>query len=158
MFSKFEIKFSISAKEILEKIEHNPVIQSIPIQGPFGKSEVRLEREAKDNHIRIRITRMLIVFSFFFGRAELISVNEKECKLRGWIVAGPILLFFFTFAYSFMTYELVRIGIRDFGTDRFVFSMVITAVAFLFFILIPVFVLRGWRKKLQKEITKKLEN
>lgn len=155
MFSKLKIDFPISKKEVLDSINANQVIQTLPTLLSFGQPRVQWENTQDENNLKIRFRSMFIMYPFF-GNANLTSTNQNESRMVGRIIIGPIFLIFLSFAYSFMTYELIKNGIRDAGTDRFISSMIITSIAFLAFILIPLFVVGRWRKNLKKEIIRQI--
>lgn len=155
MFSKLKIDFPIAKKEVLDTIIANQVIQTLPTLLPFGQPRVQWENTQDENNLKIRFRNLFIMYPFF-GNAKLTSTNQNESRIVGRIIIGPIFLIFFNFAYSFMTYELIKNGIRDAGTDKFIPSIVITSVAFLAFILIPLFVVGRWRKNLKKDIIRQI--
>jgi len=155
MFSNLKITFPNSKEEVLAKISEHSTIQELPFAMLYGNPTVKWTNVNDANNLKIRITGMFIFFPYF-GTAKLVSEKESECRIVGRIFAGPILLALLLFAYSFMIFELVRTGIRDFGTDKFAFTISVTLFALVVFILIPAFVVRGWKKNLRKEIIKRI--
>ena len=152
MYSRFTIPINRSLENLKESIHLNPVLMD---EGLFNRFRLRVTGMSQDNKFWL-INPGLTIPLHPFARARIETTSKDACEIKGVLIFGPVFIGFFSFAYGFMIKETIKNFINNVGTDKFGIAMFLTLFAFAWFVFIPLFVIRRWKREVVKKISANL--